>query len=214
MKILRLTLALLLAVALLTGCVQINVPPAQKEELESGELSTDGALVSGETETEAESIPSKPILEERYSVFSTESESVILRIDLRAKTFDGRNAEVAVGVYISYGKLSKGRSTGTVTLNGEKKTFSVRSIENRVESSRQTINPANFTFIVPLDFLDGTDLDLEAVWDLDETVGGEDVDTLRAAAVFPFWVGSQLPEDGEMTESETTATPKMTSETC
>lgn len=214
MKFLKLISALLIVAAVLTGCVQINVPPAQKDETEVGEPSTDRAPVSGELESEAETLPSEPILEERYSVVSTESEDVILRVDLRAKTYDGKTAEVSVGVYISYGKLSKGRSTGTVTLNGETKTFSVRAIENRLETSRPTINPANFTFTVPLDKLDGTDLTLVAVWDLGETVGGEYVETLSASATFPFWVGSEPADESATNGSETAATPKMISETC
>ena len=140
---------------------------------------------------------------------------MILRVDLRAKTFDGKNAEVTVGIYISYGKLSKGRSTGTVTLNGEKKTFSVRAIENRVETSRPTINPANLTFTVPLDTLDGTDLDLSVVWDLDETVGGTYVEMLNASAVFPFWIGTQPTRESGTIEPGTAApTPRAVLETC
>lgn len=215
MKTVKLILPLLLTLALLTGCVQINVPPAQKEDTEGGASPSDTGPVTGDTApvTEAQTLPKEPILVERFSVSSSESESVILRVDLRAETYDGKTANVTASVYITYGKLSKGKSTGTVTLNGESKTFSVPPIEKQTESI-VTVNRGTFHFTVGLDSVKGTELVLETVWDLDETVDGEYVETLNASATFPFWAGTKQAEESGTTGSEAAATPKMISETC
>lgn len=203
MRFIKLTSLLILLSVVFTGCIQISFPQSQRPSEKTEEAQTGEGGSKPTVDTEEDTTPLKPVLDERGSVSSTEADSVILRADWKAISYDGKNAEVTVTVYLTFSKLSAGKSTGRVTLNGQTKTFSVKAIEKQA-GAKVTItpSPAEFKFRIALTQSGTTALDLETVWNVKATIDGSYEELLSAEAVFPLWTTPEA--DGELESSTDT----------
>lgn len=207
MRFIKLAGLLLLIAILFTGCIQISFPQNEKpnEKTEENDTHERNTRPSGGSEEETK--PKKPVLEERGSVASSQSGSVILRADWEAVSYDGKTADVTVTVYISYSKLYAGKSTGRVTVNGQTQTFSVRAIQ-RDTTSKVTVtpSPSEFSFAVALSKNGTTDLDMEAVWNVNARIDGDEVSSLVAEEIFPLWTAPDAEMETDFESNKNTDT--------
>lgn len=210
MKFIKLASLLLLISILFTGCIQISFPQNEKPNEKTDAVDTDERNTRPSDASEEETRPKKPVLEEKGSVSSSQAGSVILRADWEAISYDGKTADVTVTVYISYSKLYAGKSTGRVTVNGQTQTFSVRAIQKDT-ASKVTITPtpSEFSFEVALSKNGTTDLDMEAVWNVNARIDGHEVESLVAEEIFPLWTApdaeTDADQDTDTSENSTTS---------
>ncbi len=190
MRIQLLAIALLCAI-LLSGCVRFGAPPSTELPPVTDEL---GSEIPTEAPTEAVTKPSKPLWEESGVLYSQESETLILFAKWKAVSYDERTAEVTVDVGITCYGLSTGKHEGQVTVNGEEQKFTTRPIANTtVEKKRYDF--ASFTFEIELDKSGKSLLDLEAVWNFEDSDGTVTVEQFKAAAIIRIPGGEvYLPE--------------------
>ena len=143
----------------------------------------DGTWYIKYTDGSAEPV-SEPVFQESGSISSTVSKNLTLRADWEAVSYDWESAEVTVNVDLICWSISVGARedeyAGTVTLNGESRSFSTPAI-NHLLNEQKKYRFASFTFEIDLNADQPTELELEVSWPFNGTYAGQRVGTLKAA---------------------------------
>ena len=189
-------LLLLLTTLMLTSCDLIL------------NLTVDGT-VENSSEEDTTDAP-KPIYEEKGTLYSEESETLVLYADWNAISYNGKTAEVEVKLGINCYGISTGKHDLVVTVNGETQTYTTRAIESKVNEKKK-FNFVTFTFDAPLTKQYRGLLDISAVWDYDGIYNGQQIDALTAAAKITFPGGEIIEDTDDSTDtSEPPTTDKPT----
>ena len=189
-------LLLLLATLMLTSCDLIL------------NLTVDGT-VENPSEEDTTDAP-EPIYEEKGTLYSEESEMLVLYADWNAVSYNGKTAEVEIKLGISCYGISTGKHDLVVTVNGETQTYTTRAIESKVNEKKK-FNFVTFTFDAPLTKQYRGLLDISAVWDYDGIYNGQQINALTAAAKITFPGGEIIEDTDDSTDtSEPSTTDKPT----
>ena len=201
MKLKIFTAVLLALVLCFSGCIGSN----------HGQSNTDSGLTDAPSSSEpiptevesTEDVPTgDPIFSAKGVLSSKESETLILYAKWEAVSYNGKTADVTVKVGITCYSISTGKHTGSVTVNGEEKEFSTRAIESKTHEKKK-FEFATFTFRVELDEDGQTLLDIEAIWDFNDTEGGVEIEQLVASAIIKLPGGEvYLPDTSERSTEE------------
>lgn len=202
MKFKALIALLLLITAVLTGCGDHG--QGTTNTTDSFGSNTPSVDESSNGSTEEESLPSEPIMKEEGVIRSKESETLTLFAKWSAVSYNGKKAEVTVNVGITCYSISTGKHKGSVTVNGETKTFTTRAIESTVHEKKK-FDFATLTFTVDLDE-DGLSLvEIDAEWEFEDTEGGSFIESFTASAIIKLPGGEiYVPDTSEETTQEQT----------
>lgn len=190
--------ATLLAVLLMTvGCADNggnSTPTEEPPRIES----TDSQAPTEEKTTEMTK-PSKPLWQEEGLLSSKESETTKLLAKWTAVSYDGETAEVKVEVSLSCYSISTGSHTGSVTVNGITQSFNTPAMQN-TRPEKKKFSLATLYFDVDLMAEGMSLLDIEALWDFNDTDGGTRIEQFRAAAIIKVPGGEvYVPETRDST---------------
>lgn len=200
-----LVILLLLASLLLTSCdiiVNLNVS-GTGESTEEGE---------GSGSAEESAPPEEPLYEAEGTLYSTESDLLILFVEWEAVTYDGKVATVTLTPGISCYSMSTGKHDLFVTVNDETKQSQTPPIVSTANEKKK-FSFADFTFEVEMEENGTALLDIAVAWDYNGSYNGQRLEMLTAAARITFPDGGiELPstdtEESETTEpTDTTAPP-------
>lgn len=173
--------AALLAILLTTvGCADggdqgISTGDVPKTDISDSQAPT-------EETTAAETKPSKPLWQEEGLLSSKESETTQLLAKWSAVSYDGETAEVKVELVLSCYSISTGAHPGSVTVNGVTQTFTTPAMQN-TRPEKKKFSLATLDFEVDLMAEGLSLLDIEALWEFDDTDGNVQIDRFRAAAI-------------------------------
>lgn len=195
---------LLLVIFLLTGCDFIVNLTVDKTE----EVSNDA---SGDATNKEPSQTTPPLYEESGTLFSEESDLLVLFADWKAVSYDGKTAEVTVKVGIVCYGISTGKHDLIVKVNGETQTLTTRAIESKINEKKK-FTFATLHFDAKLTKPYRGILDISAIWDYNGNYSGQQIDLLSTEAVISF-PGGELIDSEEITtqteEPETTDKPNV-----
>ncbi|MBE6633959.1 MAG: hypothetical protein E7620_06425 [Ruminococcaceae bacterium] len=200
MKFKALIALVLLCAAVFTGCG--NHGQGSNHTGDSSDSIPPAVSGSVEDPTEEESLPSEPIMEEEGVIRSKESETLTFFAKWSAVSYNGKKATVTVKVGITCYSISTGKHKGSVTVNGETKTFSTRAIESTTHEKKK-FDFAELTFTVDLDE-DGLSLmEIDAEWEFEDTEGGSFIESFTASAIIKLPGGEiYVPDTSEEDSQE------------
>ena len=148
----------------------------------------------------------EPVFQESGSISSTIAKNLTLRADWEAVSYDWKTAEVTVNVDLTCWSISvgarEGEYAGTVTLNGETKTFSTPAIKHTLNEQKK-FRFASFTFEIELNADSPTELELEVSWPFNGTYANQKIGTLKAAGIIslPCYTAESAEDDALTTRS-------------
>ncbi len=189
----HLAVLLLLAALLLTSCDVIdqylqNAYPVSPDE------STE------EDPNDEEDGSKKPLYKESGTLYSTESEMLVLFADWSAESFDGKTATVRVRVGINCYNISTGKNQLTVKVNGKTQELQTPAIVSQ-KNQEKTFQFADLNFEVKLTKPYQNLLNISAVWDYNGTYIGQPIEGLTAAAKISFPGGEIIDTDVDTTDT-------------
>ncbi len=192
-------LAGLLSLLMLVGCAPVHSGGAQTSQPDTPPLGS-------QTPTEEVTNPitgavTDPAFEPKSlsgRIVSQQSDSFALCADWTAVETEEGPLLVTVRVRLICWAISIGKKLGSVTVNGEKQNFSSPAVANTVQEQKN-LPLASLTFEVEADEDGETMLDIEVVWDFDETYNGTEIGLITLSDRVPF------PEGNENTAKTTSA---------
>lgn len=194
------TILLLLASLLLTGC----------DQLIEGYLQDYFQNVSEGSEKESfsdeDSKPTEPLHEASGTLYSKESETLVLFADWEAVSYDEKKATVTVMVGIRCYGITTGHHELTVTVNGNSQTFRTKPIES-TKKQEKIFKFNTFVFEVDLTKSYQNVLDISALWDYNGTYIGQPIESLTATAKIRFPGGEIIDTDESTSDATDTSEP-------